>query len=67
MEDCNATLRHLEGVLEHINKEEHRKFIPRRSMKKYKLDMSQGEIDSTRRQIAAYRQTLQLSLQLITV
>ena len=67
MEDCKTTLRQLEGVLERINKEEHRKFIPRMSMKKYKLDMSQGEIDSHRRQIASYRQTMQLSLQLITV
>lgn len=67
MEDCKVTLRNLEGILERINTEAHRKFIPRRSMKKYKLDMSQGEIDSHRRQIAAYRQTMQVSLQLITV
>ena len=66
MDDCKATLEKFQRILDRVNKVEVRG-IMRRSIKKVKLDMKSGDIDLLKQQIAAYRRTMQLSLQLITV
>jgi hypothetical protein len=67
IEDCKNTLERLEGVLNRVNNVGSGRFMPRRSIKKFKLDLNSGEIALLKQQISAYRQTIQLSLNLITV
>lgn len=66
MDDCKVTLENFQRMLDRVNKVELRG-IMRRSIKKVKLDLKSGDIDLLKQQIAAYRRTMQLSLQLITV
>jgi hypothetical protein len=65
MKDCKETLERLEGILQDINKVDTKFF--RRPWKVLKLGMKEEVISLFKQQIAAYRNTMQLSLQLITV
>jgi hypothetical protein len=65
MEDCKETLSKLEGVLGRFNKVEGG--IWRRTKKVVKLGMKGEDIAMLKQQITAYRQTMQLSFQIITV
>jgi methyl-accepting chemotaxis protein len=64
MDDCKETLEALEHVLEPMKKKS-RPFA--RPVKQFKLEQMSREIELLKQQIAAYRQTMSLSLQLITV
>ena len=66
MDDCKVTLDNLQRILDRVNKVEVRG-IMRRPIKKFKLDINSGDIELLKQHIAAYRRTMQLSLQLITV
>jgi len=66
MDDCKGTLSNLEQILEKVGKQEAGSFFGR-SRKHIKLSMNLGEIDLLKQQVAAYRQTMQLALQMITV
>jgi hypothetical protein len=65
MDDCKGTLENLVRVLEDV-KRGSGGFLAR-ARSQISLKMSSAEITSLKQQIAAYRQTMQLSLQLITV
>jgi hypothetical protein len=65
MDDCKVTLAELERILVKVNKTDGG-FL-RRPKKVMKLAMKEQNIALFKQQIAAYRQTMQLSLQLITV
>jgi len=65
LNDCKETLTTLEEILETM-KSKVSGFL-RRPKSRIKLDMNSGEISLCKQQIAAYRRTMQLSLQLITV
>ena len=65
LDDCKETLTTLEGILETVKTKEGG-FL-RRPKTRVKLDMNSGDISLCKQQIAAYRRTMQLSLQLITV
>jgi hypothetical protein len=65
MIDCKDTLDGLEQVLLDVNKVDGKSFW--RPRKVIKLGMKDELISLFKQQIAAYRQTMQLSLQLITV
>ena len=62
MNDCKNTLNYLEQVMEKVKKGKMGVFG-----RAVKLQMNSTEITSLKQQIAAYRETLQLSLQIITV
>jgi hypothetical protein len=66
MDDCKGTLASLERILEKVVKSEAGNLF-RRSNKQIKLSMNILEIDLLKQQVAAYRQTMQLALQMITV
>jgi hypothetical protein len=66
MDDCKGTLASLEQILERVGKSEAGNFL-RRSYKQLKLSMDLQEIDLLKQQVGAYRQTMQLALQMITV
>jgi Fungal N-terminal domain of STAND proteins len=65
MDDCKGTLKNLEGILKGFNKAD-RGFL-HLSTKQIKWEMKSEEITLHRQRIAAYRDTMQLSLQLITM
>jgi hypothetical protein len=65
MRDCKETLERLEQVLEKVNKGD--SGFLWRPKKTIKLNMKMETIALLKQEIAAYRQTMQLSLQLITV
>ena len=65
MDDCKGTLENLVRVLENVRRGSGGFLARARSQISFK--MSSAEIASLKQQIAAYRQTMQLSLQLITV
>jgi hypothetical protein len=65
MEDCQETLGSLERILESVKQGE-RRFLQRPRML-IEFERKSGEIALLKQQITAYRQTMQLSLQLITV
>lgn len=63
--DCRATLTSLERILEGVRLEEGQ--ILRQPRTRMKLTWRSTEITLHKQQIAAYRQTLQLALQMITL
>jgi hypothetical protein len=65
MDDCGETLGGLQRILDAVKQSESR-FL-RRVRKQITLEFKSGEISLLKQQIAAYRQTMQLSLQMITV
>jgi hypothetical protein len=65
MDDCKDTLENLVRVLENVRRGSGGFLARAKSQISFK--MSSAEITSLKQQIAAYRQTMQLSLQLITV
>ena len=65
MEDCKGTLASLERTLEGVTKVSGGLF--RRPKTQIKLDMKAVEIALFQQRLTAYRQTMQLSLQMITV
>jgi hypothetical protein len=65
MEDCKGTLASLERILEGVTKVSGGLF--RRPKTQIKLDMKAVEIALFQQRLTAYRQTMQLSLQMITV
>lgn len=65
LDDCKEILAGLEGILEKVKGREGG-FL-RRAKSRVKLDMSSGDILLLKQQLAAYRRTMQMSLQLITV
>jgi hypothetical protein len=65
MDDCKNTLENLVRVLENVRRGSG-SFLAR-ARSQVSFGMSSAEITSLKQQIAAYRQTMQLSLQLITV
>ena len=67
MDDCEGTLLSLERILDGVGRSNSLRGFLRKPVKKFKLDIRQSDIESHKHAIAAYRQTLQLSLQLITV
>jgi hypothetical protein len=67
MDDCSETLLSLERILDGVSKSKTFTGLFKKSAIKFKLDIRQSDIESHQHAIAAYRQTLQLSLQLITV
>jgi hypothetical protein len=66
MDDCKDTLENLVRVLENVRRGSGG-FLARALRSQISFKMSSAEIASLKQQIAAYRQTMQLSLQLITV
>jgi conjugal transfer/entry exclusion protein len=66
MKHCKDALEMLAQILERINFAGYR-LVPRRANLQYKLSQNAQSIASVKGQITAYRQTLELSLQLITV
>jgi hypothetical protein len=66
MDDCTITLASLEEILEKVGKSEAGNFL-QRSNKQLKLSMNLREIDLLKQQVAAYRQTMELALQMIAV
>jgi hypothetical protein len=62
MNDCENTLKHLEQVMEKVKKGKMGMFG-----RAVKLQMNSVEITLLKQQIGAYRETLQLSLHMITV
>ena len=64
MDDCKETLAALEHALERMAK---KSWSLARPVKQFKLEQRSGEMELLKQQIAAYRQTMSLSLQLITV
>jgi Fungal N-terminal domain of STAND proteins len=65
MRDCKDTLERLQQVLENVNKGD--SGFLWRPKKAIKLNMKAERIALLKQEIAAYRHTMQLSLQLITV
>jgi Fungal N-terminal domain of STAND proteins len=65
MEDCQKTLERLTGIIEKITSKE--SGILRRSILVWNVNNKAEDIALCRQQVAAYRQTMQLSLQLITL
>ena len=65
MDDCNGTLQRLEEILDKIK--DGREGNIGRSVKTVKLGMETQKVALLRQQIAAYRRTMELSLQMITV
>lgn len=65
MEDCKGTLASLERILGGVTKVS-RGFL-RRPKTQIKLDVKSVEITFLQQRVTAYRQTMQLSLQMITV
>jgi len=66
MDDCKGTLATLEQILQKVGKSEAGNFF-RRSSKQIKLSMHLPEIDVLKQQVAAYRQAMQIALQMISV
>jgi hypothetical protein len=66
MDDCKGTLGSLEQVLEKVGKPDGGGFL-RRARKQVNFSLSSHEIDLLRQEIAAYRQTMQIALQMISV
>jgi len=66
MDDCKDTLARLEQILEKVGKSESGNFF-RRSSKHVNLSMNLRDIDLLKQQVTAYRQTMQLALQMISV
>jgi hypothetical protein len=65
MEDCQKTLERLTGIIEKITSKESGIF--RRPKLVWNMSFKAEDITLCRQQVAAYRQTMQLSLQLITL
>jgi hypothetical protein len=65
MDDCKNTLENLIRVLENVRRSNGG--LLSRARSQISLGMSSAEIASLKQQIANYRQTMQLSLQIITV
>jgi hypothetical protein len=65
MDDCKNTLENLIRILENVRRSNGG--ILSRARSQISLGMSSAQIASLKQQIAAYRQTMQLSLQIITV
>lgn len=65
LDDCRETMRNLERILDNVKTKEggFLRFFKSR----IKMDMNVGEIALLKQQVAAYRRTMQLSLQLITM
>ena len=63
MEDCNGTLKGLEGKLENVGRPNER-LSPR---KRIPIKLASGEVVSIKQQIEAYCEAMQLSLHLMTV
>ena len=66
LDDCKATLARLEQVLEKIGRRQVGNLF-RRTGKDIKLNTNEREIDLLKQQVTAYRQTMQLALQMIAV
>jgi hypothetical protein len=66
MEDCKQTLENLIQVLEDVRRNSGRGGLWGRARSQFNIGISSAQITSLKQQIAAYRQTMQLSLQLIT-
>jgi Fungal N-terminal domain of STAND proteins len=66
MNDCKGTLENLERILERVGKRESGGFFGR-TRKHIKFAMNLSEIDLFKQQVAGYRQTMQLALQMISV
>jgi hypothetical protein len=64
MDDCKGTLEALDRILEPMRSESR---LFGRPIKQIKLEKRATEISLLKQQIAAYRQTMSLSLQLITM
>lgn len=64
MEDCQKTLERLTTMIEEITTTESR--ILKRPIRLLNMTLKAGDISLCRQQVTAYRQTMQLSLQLIT-
>jgi thiamine transporter ThiT len=65
LSDCSITIRNLDSILDEVKKEEGQ--VLRRLRMKVGLKLKSSEIASLRKQIGAYRQTLQLSLGMIAM
>jgi len=65
MEDCEVTLTDLDKILENVTNVGDGFF--RRAKTQVKLDMKSTKMTLLKQQVTAYRQTMQLSLQMLTV
>jgi hypothetical protein len=63
--DCHLSLDRLAKILEKLKADE--KNVFRRARKQFKLNMRSGEIACLRRQILSFTQTMQISLQMISL
>jgi len=67
MNDCRETLEKMQGIFEGLGATRTRFGIALKPKKLIKLNMKDQDIMLLKQQITAYRQTMQLSFQLITV
>jgi hypothetical protein len=63
--DCRLSFEKLANILEKVKADE--KNVLRRARKQFKLNMRSGEIACLRRQILSFTQTMQISLQMISL
>ena len=63
--DCSKTIGNLDSILDEVKKEDRQ--VLRQVRMKVRLKLKSSEIMSLRNQIGAYRQTLQLSLEMIAI
>jgi Glu-tRNA(Gln) amidotransferase subunit E-like FAD-binding protein len=63
--DCRLSFEKLANILEKVKADE--KNVLRRARKQFKLNMRSGEIVYLRRQILSFTQTMQISLQMISL
>ena len=63
--DCSKTIGNLDSILDEVKKEDRQ--VLRQVRMKVRLKLKSSEIMSLRNQIGAYRQTLQLSLEIIAM
>jgi len=66
MKDCEGTLHRMEEILESVEETKRGSFI-HQTVKAIKLTASDGEIESLKRELTAYRQTFNFSLQIGTM